>query len=202
MEPVLWILSLGGLAVGLYVWRRSSKLMKELNQLKRDHYYAESRLKRFSEEIREAVQPLRLQVSGLAVGKPISPELILSGRLYRDVSAEETLRIIGQNGGQGSNNMVVDVRTPKEYAVTHMVGATLIPFEELEQRYRNEIPETAEKIFVYCASGERSRLACDFLSSKGYSNLYNIQDGMAAWRGPIEGEGRIAFIQLQSKREA
>jgi rhodanese-related sulfurtransferase len=199
MEPVLWVFSLGGLAVALYVWRRSSKLVKELNQLKRDHYYAESRLKRFPEEIREAVQPLRLQVSGLAVGKPISPELILSGRLYRDVSAEETLRIIGQ---KRSNNMVVDVRTPKEYAVTHMVGATLIPFEELEQRYRSEIPETAEKVFIYCASGERSRLACDFLSSKGYSNLYNIQDGMAAWRGPTEGEGRIAFIQLQPKREA
>ncbi|MES4787195.1 MAG: hypothetical protein C4294_16800, partial [Nitrospiraceae bacterium] len=72
-------------------------------------------------------------------------------------------------------------------------------FDELEARYKTEIPETMEKVFVYCAGGERSRLACDFLSRQGYTNLYNVQDGMQGWRGPTEGEGEIKFIQFERR---
>jgi rhodanese-related sulfurtransferase len=201
MEGWWGIVSLAGIVAAVLALRRSFRLGSELKQLKRDHYYAENRLKRFSDEIREAVQPLRLHVAGLVAGKPVSPDLILSGKPYRDVSADETQRLIEQNGGQESGNvLVIDVRTPKEYAIKHAVGAKLVPFEELEQRYQDAIPETIAHVFVYCQGGERSRLACDFLSGKGYTNLSNVFDGIQAWRGPTEGEGEIKFVQLQAKR--
>jgi rhodanese-related sulfurtransferase len=201
MEVVLWSLTFIAAAAAVAALRRSFRIGGELKQLKRDLYYAENRLKRVPEDIREAVAPLRAHVAGLAAGKPVGPDLVLSGRLYRDVSAEETLRAVEEHGGSDSGRIVLlDVRTPKEYAIKHAPGARLVPFEELEQRYRQDIPETAEKIFVYCMSGERSRLACEFLSTKGYTNLYNVQDGIEAWRGPTEGEGAIQFIQFQAKR--
>ena len=75
----------------------------------------------------------------------------------------------------------------------------LLPFEELEARYKSDISETAEKVFVYCMGGERSRSACDFLSRRGYTNLYNVGDGIQAWRGAIEGDGERRLIQIQPR---
>jgi rhodanese-related sulfurtransferase len=201
MDALLWILCLSALAVALFALRRSWSLRHELTELKRHHYYTDNRLKRIPEELHEAVQPLRLQMATLADGRPVAPELVLSGRLYLEVSAEETERIIEREGGARSDRvLLVDVRTPREYVAKRAPGAKSIPFEELEARYKIEIPETTEKVFVYCASGDRSRLACDFLSRKGYTNLYNVQDGMQGWRGRTEGEGEVKFIQFEPRR--
>jgi len=84
--------------------------------------------------------------------------------------------------------------------VSLTANATLIPFEDIDKRYVAEVPDTREKILVYCSSGERSRLACDFLGRAGYTNLYNVQDGLQGWRGPIEGEGEVTFIKLERRR--
>lgn len=182
------------------LWRYRA-LAKELQQVKREHYYHESRLKRVPEDIREAVEPVRRQLANITSGKPVLPELILSGRLYADVSAEEAQRLIEQNGGYRSEKvLVLDVRTPKEFAAKHISNATLIPFEDIDKRYVAEVPDTREKILVYCSSGERSRLACDFLGRAGYTNLYNVQDGLQGWRGPVEGEGEVTFIKLERRR--
>lgn len=200
MQGLLWGLAVLGVAIGLLALRRAFALARDVKQLKREAYYTESRLKRLPEEIQNAVQPLRLQLASVADGKPVSRETILNGRLYLDVTADETQRILEQEGGlQSGKVMLVDVRTPREYAAKHAPGAKLVPFDELEARYKTEIPETMEKVFVYCAGGERSRLACDFLSRQGYTNLYNVQDGMQGWRGPTEGEGEIKFIQFERR---
>lgn len=200
MQGLLWGLAVLGIVTGLLALRRSRSLAKDVKQLQRDAYYTESRLKRFPEEIQNAVHPLRLQLASVADGKPVSRDTILNGRLYLDVTADEAQRILEQEGGlQSSRVMLVDVRTPQEYAARRARGAKLVPFDELEARYKFEIPQTVEKIFVYCARGERSRLACDFLSRQGYTNLYNVQDGLQGWHGPTEGEGELKFIQFERR---
>ena len=52
---------------------------------------------------------------------------------------------------------------------------------------------------MYCMGGDRSRMACDFLSLKGYTNLYNVSDGLQGWRGSTEGEGEINVIQIERR---
>lgn len=201
MEGWLWAMAVLGVAIALLAVRRSFKLAEEINQLKREQYYAEAKLKRIPEEIKETVEPLRLHLAKVAAGKSVPPEMILNGRLYWDVSAEEAQRVIEQEQGEGPGKiLLVDVRTPEEYAAKRLVGAKLVPFEELEQRYQTDIPESAEKVFVYCAGGERSRFACDFLSRRGYTNLYHLRDGLRGWRGPTEGEGPLNLIQIQHSR--
>jgi rhodanese-related sulfurtransferase len=201
MDMVWLLLGVIGVTIGAAALWRCRMLAKELQQLKRAQYYSESRMKRVPEEIRDAVQPLRWQLANLTAGKPVLQELIVSGRVYADITAEDAQRLIEDNGGyQSEHLLVVDVRTPKEFAAKHVPNATLVPFEELDTRYRADIPDTREKILVYCSSGERSRLACDVLGRAGYTNLYNVQDGLQAWRGPTEGEGGIAFIKLERRR--
>jgi rhodanese-related sulfurtransferase len=201
MEAVLLIIALSGIVLaGMALWRCRA-FARDLQQLKRAQYSSESRLKRIPEDIREAVQPLRWQLANLISGKPVLQELIVAGRLYADVTAEEAQRLIESNGGYQSDTLLVlDVRTPKEFAAKHVSNAKLVPFEELDKRYRSDVPDTQEKILVYCSSGERSRLACDLLGRAGYTNLYNIQDGLQAWRGPTDGEGELTFIKLERRQ--
>jgi phage shock protein E len=200
MEAFLLIIALLGVVLaGMALWRCRA-FAKDLQQLKRAQYYSESRLKRVPEDIREAIQPLRWQLANLTSGKPVLRELIVTGRLYADVTAEEAQRLIESSGGYQSDTLlVVDVRTPKEFAAKHVSNAKLVPFEELDKRYRTDVPDGREKVLVYCSSGERSRLACDLLGRAGYTNLYNVQDGLQAWRGPTDGEGELTFIKLERR---
>ena len=201
MDAVLMILvvvSLIGTAGAL--WRYPA-LAKELQQVKRDHYYHDSRLKRVPEDIREAVQPVRRQLANITSGKPVLPELILSGRLYADVSAEEAQRVIEQNGGyQSEKVLIVDVRTPKEFAAKHISNATLIPFEDIDKRYVAEVPDTREKIVVTVRAASGAGWPATFWDGRVIPIGYNVQDGLQGWRGPIEGEGEVTFIKLERRR--
>ncbi len=200
MTAVLWGVVILAVAVALLAARRSVTLQQDLHQLKREQYETSSRVKRIPAEIREAVQPLRLHLAKVATGGTVPRDMILEGRLYTDVTAEEAQRVLDQDAARRPDKVfLVDVRTPKEYTIRRVSGARLVPFDELETRYRDEIPEGAEKVFVYCMGGERSRSVCDFLSLKGYTNLYNIRDGLQGWRGPTEGEGHVTFIEIDRR---
>ncbi|MDR0269964.1 rhodanese-like domain-containing protein [Paenibacillus sp.] len=74
----------------------------------------------------------------------------------------------------------IDVREVSEYRAEHIEGFKLIPLSQLEVRY-DEIDRNKETV-VICRSGGRSYNACEFLSSYGYSKLYNMIGGMMAWQ--------------------
>ncbi|MDR3561010.1 MAG: rhodanese-like domain-containing protein [Negativicutes bacterium] len=78
----------------------------------------------------------------------------------------------------------VDVRTPEEYAETHVPGAILIPLKDLSARM-GEIP-TDRKIFVVCRSGSRSAKATITLIRHQFSNVFNVSGGMLSWKGPTQ----------------
>jgi len=200
MSVVILALAILGVLLAILAMRRSSALTEELKTLKREQYYADSRVKRIAEEFKEAIEPLRLHLAKLATGGFVPQEAILTGRLYLDVSADEAQRVMEDEGRQHPGTvLLVDVRSPREYAAKRVAGAKLVPFDELEKRYKAEIPETIEKVFIYCMSGERSRSACEFLGRQGYTNLYHVRDGFQGWRGPTEGEGELKFIEIQPR---
>ncbi|WP_447972751.1 rhodanese-like domain-containing protein [Nitrospira sp. Kam-Ns4a] len=202
MGAVIWVVAIAAFAVALFAVRRSAKLARDLDRLRREQYDTESRVKRIPEEVRELVDPLRLHLATVAAGGQVPRDMILNGWLYHDVAAEEAERMLADAGREPDRVVWVDVRTPREYAARHVPGAKLVPFEELETRYETEIPRTADKVFVYCMGGERSRYACEFLGRRGYANLYNLKDGLQGWRGPTEGESLPPLIQIESRRKA
>jgi len=200
MTGLLGGLTVLALIIAVLALRRASKAASDVSRLSREQYYTESRLKRIPEEIQETVRPLRLHLASVAGGKTVSPAMIRDGCLYHDVSAGEAHQLLQESQRQEPGTAVlIDVRTPKEYAIKHVVGAKLVPIDELETRYKEEIPESAEKVIVYCQGGDRSRFACDFLGRQGYTNLYNVRDGILAWPGPTEGEGELTLIQIRPR---
>jgi rhodanese-related sulfurtransferase len=41
-------------------------------------------------------------------------------------------------------------------------------------------------VIVYCLSADRSTEAAGILAGEGYGDVYNMGQGIQAWRGPIE----------------
>jgi len=74
--------------------------------------------------------------------------------------------------------VVVDVRTPAEYAAGHVPGAVNLPVEEVA-RWADTLPKD-KPVYLYCRSGNRSRQAAEYLKKKGYTNLYNVEGGVLA----------------------
>lgn len=68
--------------------------------------------------------------------------------------------------------MVVDVRTPEEFAAGHYPGARNIPLDEIVAR-RDEVGKPSEVVVLYCASGNRSGQAVALLRRYGFVNLIN-----------------------------
>jgi len=193
----LWMVAGMGMAGALVAIRRASALTKELHRLRQEQREAGSKLAQLAEELRATTEPLRVHLATVAGGGTVPKELVLSNRLYVTGSVFDAQQQYDAAGGESGHIIVVDVRTPREYAVKRVKGAKLVPLEDLEQRYHTDIPIGAARVFVYCANGERSRLACEFLSRKGYTNLYHIRDGFQRWNGPTEGEGPLTLIQIE-----
>ncbi|AYV22671.1 MULTISPECIES: rhodanese-like domain-containing protein [Vibrio] len=67
--------------------------------------------------------------------------------------------------------MVVDVRTPDEFADGHLANAVNYPLSDIDKYFANVDKSTP--IVVYCRSGNRSGKAMDYLTSVGFSNVHN-----------------------------
>ena len=182
------------------IWWRLRSLAQAVQDVTRQQYDGQNESRETARQQAEALTTLRLQLAQLASGQALDSSLVRTGTLYRQADADEARQLIERHaGGINSDLIVVDVRSQKEFLQSHVPGATHIPFEYLETRFRAEVPKETKTIVVYCSSGERSRLACDFLSRDGYTTLVNMRDGFQKWTGPVLGTGSLDLVQIQPK---
>ena len=80
--------------------------------------------------------------------------------------------------------LLLDVRTPDEYAAGHIEGAVNIPHDQIADEIERigELTgnDKSKAIVVYCRSGRRSGLAKQTLAEHGYGRVSNL-GGMSAW---------------------
>ncbi len=81
--------------------------------------------------------------------------------------------------------VLVDVRGSGEWQGGHAKGAMHFPVERINDG-QTPTSDTSRKIYLYCASGNRSGMAANILSAKGYTteNLGGLRD----W---VKGGGKI-----------
>lgn len=79
----------------------------------------------------------------------------------------------------GTEHILVDVRTPEEFASGHIAGAVNISLQSLPQRM-SELPQD-RPIVLYCRSGNRSNTAAQMLARAGYTDIYDL-GGVIDWR--------------------
>jgi len=82
----------------------------------------------------------------------------------------------------GDAPLILDVRTPEEFAAGHIPGAVNVPHDELAERL-SEIPAArSEEIVVHCQSGRRAAQAESVLGEAGYTQLRDLEGHFQAWQ--------------------
>lgn len=82
---------------------------------------------------------------------------------------------------QKQKALLLDVRTPQEFAGGHLDGAKNIPVQELEAQLSQLADAKDKDIVVYCHSGARSSRAAGILKSHGFTKVHDL-GGMSNWK--------------------
>jgi len=77
--------------------------------------------------------------------------------------------------------VVLDVRTPEEIAGGKVEGATELDFRSPGFAAQLDKLDKSKTYLVYCRSGNRSGKACQLMTEKGFTKLYNLAGGYTAW---------------------
>jgi len=79
-------------------------------------------------------------------------------------------------------SVLVDVRTPEEFAAGHMRDAKNIPLADLAKRI-GELDKSKDKtIIVVCQSGNRADKAMAQFKQAGFTDVVGLEGGLAAWQ--------------------
>lgn len=80
--------------------------------------------------------------------------------------------------------IIVDVRTPEEYADGHVPGAINVPVQVLMEEIENKVSDKSAEIKLYCRSGARADVALQMMKSMGYTDVTN-EGGVTWWDGEL-----------------
>lgn len=73
---------------------------------------------------------------------------------------------------------LIDVRSGQEYEEGHLDGAINIPVYNIENEIQKKVKDKNETIILYCSSGSRSKKAKNILEKLGYTEVYNLKEGI------------------------
>ena len=79
--------------------------------------------------------------------------------------------------------LIIDVRTVAEWDKGHLEGAVLIPYDQIGERIGSVVKDKSKKIYVYCRTGRRTKIAKEALEKLGYQDLIDL--------GPMEDAANI-----------
>lgn len=93
------------------------------------------------------------------------------------LTPDEFARVIKQE-----DVVLVDVRTPEEFAEGHIAGAKNIDWRDSAfARRASEQLDKSKTLALYCKAGRRSHAAAGKLSAMGYQNIVELRGGIEAW---------------------
>jgi rhodanese-related sulfurtransferase len=100
--------------------------------------------------------------------------------MVRELSAEE----LKARRDRGENPLVIDVREAWELQLASIPGVVHVPMNQVPARLA-EFSRDAETI-VMCHAGGRSMRVAQYLVSQGFTNVANLDGGIAAWSQSVD----------------
>ena len=96
-----------------------------------------------------------------------------------------------------TNPLLLDTRNKIEYAISHIRGAYLVPYNVPE--IKSFVPcSTTTPIVTYCSVGYRSAILAQRLQTMGYEKVFNLKGSLFLWfsenRTVFCGEEIVSFI--------
>lgn len=113
--------------------------------------------------------------AGAAVGTAAGAAAATS-TVIRHVDAGGAERLIADG-----KVVVLDVRTPAEYAAGHLEGAQLINFSAPDFATNLAKLDRQQPYLLHCATGRRSTAALKVFEELGFRDVTHLDGGLKAW---------------------
>ena len=78
--------------------------------------------------------------------------------------------------------LILDVRDEKEFAAGHLPKARHIPLKDLAGRVEEIAKFKAKPVIITDRIGARAGAASRFLRKEGFTNVFQLKGGLAAWQ--------------------
>jgi rhodanese-related sulfurtransferase len=98
----------------------------------------------------------------------------------RNVRPGEAQALIREKAGN-RDFVVLDVRTPGEFAQRHLEGAVLVDYRSPGFREEMAGLDRSKTYLVYCRTGNRSDKALGIMRELGFRNYYHLVGGIKRW---------------------
>lgn len=101
-------------------------------------------------------------------------------QLIKDISTQEAFALIQSNGGK-ADFVVIDVRTPQEFAQGHLENAINLDYNS--ESFSNELSnlDKTKTYLVYCKGGSRSGSAVPIMKELNFMTVNNMLGGITQW---------------------
>lgn len=96
----------------------------------------------------------------------------------RHVDPKAFAEAMGQPGA-----VLLDVRTPAEFAAGHIAKATNLDAQAGDFAQRLAALDKAATYAIYCHSGRRSAVAAEQMRVAGFTKIVDLAGGVTAWTG-------------------
>jgi phage shock protein E len=77
-------------------------------------------------------------------------------------------------GQDAAMPVIIDVRTVQEWDNGHLEGAVLIPYDQIGEKISSVVKDKSQRIYLYCRTGRRVRIAKEALDKLGYKDIINL----------------------------
>lgn len=102
---------------------------------------------------------------------------IVSAQTVKQLNSPEVSQLLKKN----PKIVVLDVRTPEEFAMGHIKGAKNIDIRQSDFYARVDKLTKNVTYLVYCRTNHRSGMAVEYMSQHGFANIYQMMDGFPGW---------------------
>lgn len=96
---------------------------------------------------------------------------------YKKLNSDDFALAMKQN----KEAILVDVRTPEEFAGGHLVDAINVDVKSDAFGQNILVLDKTKPVLVYCLAGSRSKTASDYLLQKGFTNVIELEGGYLKW---------------------
>ncbi|WP_041917716.1 rhodanese-like domain-containing protein [Dehalococcoides mccartyi] len=115
-------------------------------------------------------------LTGCATASPVDDVNLPA---VQNISVAEAKSLIDRNV-VSADFIILDVRTPSEYAQGHIPGAVNLDYYASFEASLSAFDKT-KTYLVYCRTGNRSASAARLMLDNGFAAIYNIQGGINVW---------------------
>ena len=96
--------------------------------------------------------------------------------VFKEVSIAEAGSLV-----QDKKVVVLDVRTPKEFAEGHIAGATNLNFQSSDFEKKLDGLDRTKSYLLHCAVGGRSAKAREQMKKLKFKSVFHLSDGLKGW---------------------